>query len=104
MFQQYLAVATLFAIQSVDLRAKNSLGHFDGRELLGDTGQKFYSTVCELLSIKPTGDRPYLFDDTDRSLEEDIETLANDIANQGRLIQAVRSVATSFDDFCERSA
>jgi len=104
MLQQYLAVASLFAIQAVDLRANVSLGHFDGRELLGDTGRDFYNTVCELLLIEPTKDRPYLFDDTDRWLEEDIETLAGDIKQQGSLVQAVDSVSNSFEDFCEGSA
>ena len=103
MFQQYLAVASLFAVQAVDLRANVTLGHFDGRELLGDTGRVFYNTVCELLSIKPTGDRPYLFDDTDRWLEEDVEVLAGDIKKSGSLIQAVDSVNTSFEGFCEGS-
>lgn len=101
MFQHYLAVAAIFAVQAIDLRAKNTLGHYDGSQLLGTTNQQFYAAVCELLCVETTGDRPLLFDDTDRWLEEDIEKLTQDIAGMGRLVQSVLPVIESFDQFCD---
>ena len=100
LFRQYLAVATLFAVQAVDLRAQSTLGHFDGRALLGDAGIQFYEASCSLINVTPDSKRPMLRDDTDRWLEQDIETLADDIADQGQLIQSVASITDSFADFC----
>jgi phenylalanine ammonia-lyase len=99
-FQQYLAIASLFAIQAVDLRAKSACGHFDGRQLLGPQATEFYNAVCEILMIEPTTERPWLFDDSDRWIEQDIERLADDIANGGKLIASVTDVTASFHDFC----
>ena len=101
MFQHYLAVASIFAIQSIDLRAKSTLGHFDGSQLLGKVNRQFYNAVCELLSVDPTGNRPLLFDDGDRWIEEDIEKLTRGIAKQGQLVQSVQAVIESFDQFCD---
>lgn len=99
MFRQYLAVSTLFAIQSVDLRAKTTLGHFDGREILGETGVRFYEAACGLIDVVPGRERPLILDDTDRWLEEDIERIADDISNQGEMINAAQGIIDSFDDF-----
>lgn len=103
MFRQYLAVASLFAIQAVDLRAKDELDHFDGRELLGESGRVFYDAVSEVVGVDPNRQKPYLFDDTDRWLEQDIENLANDIAIQGSLISSVEGISDSFEEFCTAS-
>ncbi len=103
LFQQYLAVATIFAIQALDLRAKSTLDHFDGSKFLGKTNRDFYSAVCGVLNTKADPDLPLLFDDQDRWLEDDIESLAKDIAEQGQLIQAIEPLINSFDQFCETS-
>jgi phenylalanine ammonia-lyase len=99
-FQQYLAIASLFAIQAVDLRAKSACGHFDGRELLGPQATDFYNAVLDVLGVEATADRPWLFDDSDRWLEQDIERLSNDIANDGKLVLAVSGITESFETFC----
>ena len=104
LFQQYLAVATLFAIQSVDLRAKSTLGHFDGRELLSESTVDFYEAACEIINVSPDQSRPMLLDDTDRWLEQDIEGLAADIAGQGMLIASVQEIAKDFADFSRSQA
>jgi phenylalanine ammonia-lyase len=99
-FQQYLAIASLFAIQAVDLRCKSACGHFDGRELLGPEATDFYNAVCQVLAVEPSAERPWLFDDSDRWLEQDIELLANDIAKKGKLVRSVSSITASFEAFC----
>jgi phenylalanine ammonia-lyase len=104
MFQHYLAVASIFAIQAIDLRTKSTLGHYDGSELLGSTNRQFYSAVCEILSVETNPDRPFLFDDSDRWLEQDIERITRDIANDDRLINSVAPVIDSFDRFCNEAS
>ena len=104
MYQQYLAIGLITAVQAVDLRAKQVLGHYDGRQLLGKSNQRIYSTVCSLLDAKPNQDQPFLFDDSDRWLEQDIEKLANDLGSQGSLIKDASPILKSFDTFCEEQA
>ena len=101
LFQNYLSVASIFAVQAIDLRAKASFGHFDGRELLGSTNIAFYEAICDLLGVEPGRERPLLFDDSDRWLEKDIDRLSKDISKQGRLALAILPVTESFDQFCE---
>ena len=101
LYRRYLAISSLFAIQAIDLRAKSLLDHFDGRALLTDTPRAFYESICRLLAFEPGADRPYLFDDSDRWLEQDIETLAENLSSQGELVKALQPITDSFDQFCE---
>ena len=103
-FHHYLAVASIFAVQAIDLRAKQTLGHYDGSELLGSINRRYYQTVCDLLSVQTSPDRPFLFDDTDRWLEQDLETLTQDIARNNRLMTSVLPVIESFDRFCDEAS
>lgn len=98
LFRQYSAVSLIFAIQALDLRSHHLLGHWDGGCLLGDTVRPVYQKACQLLEREPSRDHPFLVDDSDRWLEQDIETLVHDISNEGALIQSVSSVLSSFDE------
>ena len=103
MYQQYLAIALITSVQALDLRAKQIFGHFDGRQLLGKSNQRIYTTICLLLDVVPDDSRPLLFDDSDRWLEQDIERLANDLGSQGSLIQDAAPILKSFDLFCQET-
>ncbi|MEL7499893.1 MAG: aromatic amino acid ammonia-lyase [Planctomycetota bacterium] len=103
MYQHYLAISSLFAIQSIDLRAKQELGHFDGRALLGDVANDYYQAVYELLESRPGEQTPFLFDDEDRWLEKDIDVLTADIQTCGRLLSAAEPVADSLEEFITSS-
>lgn len=95
-FQHYIAVGLIFAVQALDLRAKTSLGHFDGRRLLGSLTLPIYGAIYELLDCQAGSDRPLLFDDSDRWLEQDLEALRNNIADEGSLVAAVQPILDSF--------
>ena len=101
-FNQYLAIASIFAVQSVDLRSKHLLGHFDGRSLLSPHQIEFYDSICRVVGVQPTASQPFLLDDGDRWLEEDVEKLASDFANQGEVLNSVGPVLQSFDQFSEQ--
>ena len=103
LFQQYSAVALIFAIQALDLRSHHLLGHWDGSCLLGDTVRPLYQTACKLLDREPSRDHPYLVNDSDRWLEQDIEVLSRDISNGGALMQCVSPVLNSFDESFENN-
>ena len=101
LFQRYLAVASIFAVQAIDLRAKSELGHFDGRALLGDQLAHFYSTLMLSLKSEPGDQRPLLHNDEDRWLEQDIEMLTDHLGCQGDIIKSLRPVSDSYEQFCE---
>lgn len=101
LFQHYLAVTAIFAVQAIDLRAKTTLGHYDGRQLLGTINRCLYQTIYEVLSADPGEIRPLLWNDTDRWLEQDLEKINLDIAQRNQLYQAVLPVIDSFDQFRE---
>ena len=97
MFQQYVAISMQFAIQALDLRAKQLLDHYDGRAMLGANSRPIYEAICHALEIEPTRDQPYLFDDADRWLEQDIERLAASLADDGGLIDSLQPMLDSFN-------
>lgn len=97
LFQHYLAVALIFAVQALDLRAKSNFGHYDGRVLLGDTARPLYAAVYEVLDCTPGNESPFLFNDSDRWLEKDIEALRISISNEGSIVDAVNPILDSFE-------
>lgn len=97
-FQQYLAVALISAIQAIDLRAKSSFGHYDGRVLLGTEAEPLYTAFCTVMDYQPGPDRPFLFDDSDRWLEEDLEVLSKNIRDEGTIVHAVQPILDSFQE------
>ena len=97
LFQHYSSVALIFAVQSLDMRAKASFGHFDGRILIGELAQTLYSAVYDVLECSPGQDKPFLFNDSDRWLEKDIEALHHDIREEGIIVDAVKPILESFE-------
>ena len=97
LFQHYMSVALIFSVQALDMRAKSSYGHFDGRVMLGTLAEPLYSAVYHVLDRKPGKDQPFLFNDSDRWLEQDIETLQKDISDRGAIIHAVKPILESFE-------
>ena len=96
-FQQYMSVALIFSIQALDLRAKKSFGHFDGRVMLGTLAEPLYAAVCQVLDCRPDEGKPLLFNDSERWLEEDIEALAQDIGDEGIIVDSVKPILNSFE-------
>ncbi len=96
LFQHYLAVALIFSVQALDLRAKSSFGHFDGRVMLGTVAEPLYSAVNKVLNCQPNQSRPFLFNDSDRWLEADVESLRIEIGRGGVLTDAIQPLVDSF--------
>jgi len=96
-FRRYLSVATLFAIQAIDLRAHKTLNHFDGRALLSPQLQRFYEVVMETLDGQSTKESPFLFNDGDRWLEQDLAKIEQSLESAGELWQVLLPIVNSFD-------
>ena len=97
LMQHYLSVALIFSVQAIDLRAKATVDHYDGKTLLGSLLAPVYTAICETMGIASRRDRPMLFDDSDHWLEEKLVALQSDISSQGRLNQSVTPILDAFD-------
>lgn len=97
LFQHYLAVSMVFAVQALDLRARSLLGHYDGRALLGSLVTPLYESICESMNCVPNESKPFLFDDSDQWLEEHLVSLHENLCLRGSIVDAVEPVLASFD-------
>ena len=57
--------------------------------------------ILDLLNEKPDKSKPFLFNDSDRWLEKDLEKLAQDLLCQGELVDKTSPILESFDQFFE---
>ena len=97
LFQSYLSISLIFAVQALDLRAKQVFGDFDGRRLLGTLPVQLYTSVCKLLDHEPGPQKPFLFNDSDRWLEEDVESICESLSQGGPIVESVQPILQSFD-------
>jgi phenylalanine ammonia-lyase len=97
LFHHYLAVALIFSIQALDLRAKSTLGHYDGRGMLGPLAVSLYESTCRAMDHTPQSDRPFLFDDRDQWLEQRQASLYENIRGNGAVMRAIEPILESFD-------
>ena len=94
-FQQYIAVALMVAVQAIDLRAYQRAGTYDPRALLSPASLRLYEAVRAVVGKSVASDRSYLWDDADQALDVHIAKLAADVAAGGALPQAVAAVIDS---------
>ena len=98
LFRHYLAVAAIFAVQALDLRARSSLNHCDGRAIIGSHLVPFYESVCRAIRVEIADQRPLLFNDTGLWLEQALTRISEDIEQHGDVVRTVQPVVESFDE------
>lgn len=96
--QQYSAVALLFGVQAVDLRAHREEGHYDGRSGLSPATLPLYEAVHAVCGVMPGPGRAFVHDDDGQSLEMYIELLAADIAAGARIPAALRETIQALQE------
>jgi len=96
LFQDYMTVASLFAIQAIDLRARQELGHYDGRALLQESLMPIYDAVYAACEEKTGKQRPFLVHDEDRWLEADLQLIKQSLQPGGGLTSAIKPLVESF--------
>lgn len=97
LFQNYIVVALLFAVQAIDLRANATRDNCDGKALLSSLLAPFFSAVCEAIGSEFGRERPSLIDDFDQWLEQQPATLRDDIASRESIVNAKEPLSLSFD-------
>ena len=105
LFQHYLCVSLIFAVQAIDLRCRETHGHADGRQLLSGELASLYEAVYDCVG-KSCGDDPLVFDDGDQVLQGYLKMLYSDLsqsgleAGEGGVFDAVSGIQSSLDRFC----
>ena len=97
LFRHYVSIALIFGVQALDLRAKRVFGDFDGRRLLGTVPTQVYTSVCKLLDNEPGPQHPFLFNDNDRWLEQDVEAISESLVQNGPIVESIQPILQSFD-------
>lgn len=89
-FQQYMAVSLMVAVQAVDLRAYQKSANYDPRIFLSPATCELYEAVRRVVGKPPSNNQSYLWNDDEQALDVHIALLAADISTDGMLPQAVR--------------
>ncbi|MBD2532917.1 aromatic amino acid lyase [Nostoc flagelliforme FACHB-838] len=97
-FQQYIVIALMFGVQSVDLRTYKNFGHYDARATLSPATKDLYLAIRNVVGQPPSAERPYIWDDNEQALDEHIAKIAIDIANGGQIVQAINNLLLSLDN------
>lgn len=101
LFQKHLATSLIFAVQAIDLRAKDTLGHCDGRKLLGRLTVPLYNRVYEITDQSPGADKPLVFNDSDQWLEQWLLRLSGDLEKGTGIAECLAPVMNSFEETFE---
>lgn len=96
--QQYMAVALMFAVQAVDLRTFQKLGHYDASSALSPATRTLYEAVKQVIGVRPNAERPYIWNDEDQSLDEHIAAIIEDIRSGHAISDAVEPVRSSLGE------
>ncbi len=105
LFRQYLSIGLLFGIQAVELRthmASEAIGKatYDPRSgYLSPGTRDLYTAVRSVIGRKQDGRRPYVYNDNQQALDEDIERLAEDLRDaDGEVGSAIRQTRESLEE------
>ena len=94
-FQQYIALALMFGVQSVDLRTYAVAGHYDARATLSPATQDLYMAVRNVVGRPPSKERPYIWDDNEQGLDAHISKIADDITSGGQIVTAITGILSA---------
>ncbi|HWB85707.1 MAG TPA: aromatic amino acid ammonia-lyase [Bryobacteraceae bacterium] len=89
LFEQYAAVALMFAVQAVDLRTSCTLGHYDARAALSSATARLYEAVRRAVGRPPSADRPLVWDDREQFLDERVAAILRGIQPGGVIADAI---------------
>jgi phenylalanine ammonia-lyase len=93
-FQQYMAIALMFGVQSVDLRTKKIANHYDASQCLSPATRQLYLAIKEVVGKASSEERPYIWNDNEQALDEHIALIAADITSGGQIIEAIKQVVS----------
>lgn len=75
----YLAIALIFAVQSVELRCYQQYGHYDASTYLSFTAKNLYELIYQLLEQKLERNKALVYSNHDTSLDNYIKKIYEDL-------------------------
>ncbi|NEQ40552.1 MAG: aromatic amino acid lyase [Okeania sp. SIO3I5] len=92
LFQQYLAISLIFAVQGVEQKNYAVDGNYAPENNLSPRTRALYKAVRDVLEIPTSKQRPLIWDDCNKSLDIYIAKIVNDLAIDGQIIQSVHGI------------
>ncbi|MGC8492302.1 MAG: HAL/PAL/TAL family ammonia-lyase [Syntrophobacteraceae bacterium] len=89
LMNSYLAVALLFGVQAVELRAFADTGSYDPRKVLSPLSVPLYEAIRAELALPPDPARPLIRNDDEQALDLYIQTISTNIASEGSIPRAI---------------
>lgn len=80
-FRHYLAISLLFGVQSVDLRSRQTAGHYDATQLLSPPSRVLYEAVLKILGREAGEERPLIYNDDEQEIDVWIAQLEKALLN-----------------------
>lgn len=93
LFQQYLGVAMIFAVQSVELKAFAARGSYDARAVLSPRTARLYEAFYAAIARSPSDKKPLVWNDYEQQLDSYIARVVMDLAAHGHIDAALGEVA-----------
>lgn len=91
-FEHYLAMALLCAVQAVELRAKQSSDSFDARSVLSDGTRALYTAARTAALGAPDSQRPLQWNDLEELIQPKLEGVLRSISEGGAIMAALDKV------------
>ena len=78
-FRHYLAISLLFGVQAVDLRSRQTAGHYDAAPLLSPASRALYEGVLQVLGRETSAERPLIYNDDEQEIDVWIAQLEREL-------------------------
>lgn len=88
-FERYMAIALIFGVQAVDMRAFSETKHFRAEELISAATRPLYQAVLAATGYTPSPERPFIRNDNEQSLDVYLDKIFHNIAGYGDIPRAI---------------
>lgn len=82
LFRRYISLSLLFAVQSIDLRSFDRFNSYQGEIFVSPALQKLYRSVREITQCPSNAEKPWLWNDSDHRLDEQMNRLYEDLTSE----------------------
>ncbi len=88
----YMAVALVFGVQAVELRAKLVHDNYDATELLSPATRPLYVAARTAAAGAPDAAKPMIWNDTDSFIEPKVQGIMAELASGGKVAETLATV------------
>ena len=98
-FEHYVSVALVCAVQAVELRAKLTADTFDARAVLSPTTAPLYAAGRTAALGAPDASRPLHWEDLEAFIQPKVEGVLANIAGRGSILQSISTLRELLEAF-----